>query len=98
MSMPRDQEKPDCFGIIDRVFPMGDDGLRHSPEACMACIHKTDCLRSAIANPDGVKVREEIVDRAYQSENIGFFERWSRRKYLSQLKEKNTGRQKSKKL
>jgi hypothetical protein len=88
MTMSRDLEKPDCFGILHRVFPLGDDGLRHSPDACMACIHKTDCLRTAIANPDGLKVREEVVDRAYAAKNIGFFERWSRRKYLSRLKGK----------
>jgi len=88
MSMPKDQEKPDCFGLIDVVFPMKEDGLRHSPDTCMSCVHKTDCLRTAMGNPDGVQVREEIVDRAYASENIGFFERWSRRKQLSKLKEK----------
>ena len=88
MPMPRDPKKPDCFGVIVVVFPLKEDGLRHSPDACMACVHKTDCLRAAIANPDGLQVREEVVDRAYAAKNIGFFERWSRRKYLSQLKEK----------
>ena len=86
--MARDPEKPDCFGDIHTVFPLGDDGLRHSPESCLACAHKTDCLRTAMAGGDGVQVREEMVDRAYTSNNMGFFERWSRRKYLSKLKGK----------
>jgi len=80
------EEKPDCFGMIDIVFPMHDDGLRHSPETCMVCVHKTECLRSAIRKPAGVKVEEEIVDRAYDSRKISFLQRWSKRKSLSQRK------------
>jgi len=76
------QHKPSCFGDLKIVFPMGEDGLRHSPESCMICVYKTQCLRTAIKNPDGIKVKEELVDRAYESKTIGFFERWSRRKYL----------------
>lgn len=83
------QLKPDCFGVLEIVFPMGDDRLRHSPERCMLCVHKTECLRSAIKNPDGLKVKEEIVDRAYESKTIGFWQRWSRRKYLKKIKKDN---------
>jgi hypothetical protein len=54
----------------------------------MVCIHKTDCLRAAISDRNGLQVREEVVDRAYAAKNIGFFERWSRRKYLNQLRGK----------
>ena len=84
--MTEDRQKPECFGIIEIVFPMHEDGLRHSPEACMACIHKTGCLRTAIAHPEGATVEEEIVDRAYDAGRIGFLQRWSRRKQLSQRK------------
>lgn len=80
------QPKPDCFGVLEIVFPMSDDRLRHSPDSCMICIHKTECLRSAIKNPDGHKVKVEIVDRAYEAKNIGFLQRWSRRKYLKKKK------------
>lgn len=90
-AMGTKQEKPECFGIISIVFPMHDDGLRHSPESCMACAYKTECLRTAIQNPDGLQVREEIVDRAYDSGNIGFLKRWSKRKYLSQIKKRKSG-------
>lgn len=76
----------DCFGDINTVFPMHEDGLRHSPESCMACSDKTECLRSAIKNPDGLQVQEEIVDRAYESKNISFLQRWSKRKYISKMK------------
>ena len=39
---------PDCFGDLDIVFPMGDDGLRASPAACLACDRKTACLAAAL--------------------------------------------------
>jgi len=84
--MGANQYKPDCFGVIDIVFPMHDDGLRHSPESCMVCSYKTECLRMAIQNPDGLKVQEEIVDRAYESKKISFIERWSKRKYISKIR------------
>ncbi|MDA3897203.1 MAG: hypothetical protein PF482_13780 [Desulfobacteraceae bacterium] len=85
----KSEPKPDCFGVINIVFPMHDDGLRHSPERCMVCLHKTECLRTAIKNPDGLQVQEEIVDRAYESRNISFLQRWSKRKYISKMKKEN---------
>jgi len=63
---------------------MGADGLRASPPACMRCPHKTDCLRSAVRDDGGRRMRREAVDRAYRSGAIGFLERWSRRKMLQQ--------------
>ena len=77
-------KKPDCFGDLETVFPMGSDGLRESPPGCP---HKTDCLRSAIQGKRGQTVRQEAIDRAYQSGTIGFLERWSRRKLLKQGRE-----------
>ena len=68
--------------MLDRVFPIGEDGLRSSPEACLECIHKTECLRSAMAGSGGLTVHEELVDRAYESGMIGFLGRWSKKKDL----------------
>lgn len=76
------QKYPTCFGNLDVVFPMGPDGLRCTPDTCMACKYKTDCLRAAMDQSSGIGVREEMVDRAYASGRMGFFERWSRRKTL----------------
>ena len=73
---------PSCFGMIDRVFPIGENGLRSSPETCLECICKTECLRSAMAGSDGLTVHEELVDRAYDSGMIGFLGRWSKKKDL----------------
>jgi hypothetical protein len=75
-------EKRRCFGELATVFPMGADGLRHTPLECMRCARKTDCLRQALAAEAGCAVHEEVVDRAWRSGAIGFFERWSRKKAL----------------
>ncbi len=80
------QKTPTCFGNLDIVFPMGPDDLRCTPDTCMACEHKTECLRTAMARPGGIGVREEIVDRAYASGRIGFFKRWSDRKAFNRQK------------
>jgi hypothetical protein len=80
----RNEEEPACFGDLEIVFPKTDDGLRHSPESCIHCFHKTECLRKAMAGKGGLKVKEENTDRAYASGTIGFFERWSKKKVIRQ--------------
>lgn len=84
---------PPCFGDLEKVFPEGDDGLRHSPDGCLLCSEKTACLRSAMQGEQGLRVREEKVDRDYASGALGFFERWRRKKALhtrrSQKERKN---------
>lgn len=77
------ETRPRCFACLDEVFPIGDDGLRHSPERCMVCYCKVECLRTAMAGDEGVKVKEELVDRAYESGVSGFLERWAKRKTLA---------------
>lgn len=73
---------PDCFGKMDIVFPMADDGLRCSPESCLACDLKTDCLKTAMNRKEGLKAREELTDRFYKAGMIGFLKRWSDKKDL----------------
>ena len=73
---------PACFGLLDSVFPAGTAGYRNTPEVCLACFHKTDCLKTALAGCGGLRVREELIDRAYASGMIGFLERWSKKKDL----------------
>jgi hypothetical protein len=79
-------KQPECFGQLDTVFPMGEDGLRHSPETCLRCLHKTDCLRTGLKGEAGLKVHEEHVDRSYDSGMIGFVERWSQKKAIGRRK------------
>ena len=75
-----DKKIPNCFGKLETVFPKGKNGLRITPEACLLCDCKTECLRSAIDGVGGLKVREEFIDRAYSSGTMGFLERWSKKK------------------
>ena len=82
MTTDSKENYPDCFGKLEIVFPMGSQGLRETPKVCLPCPHKTLCLRNAMQKTEGLKVREERVDRAYQSGMMGFFERWSRKKSL----------------
>jgi hypothetical protein len=73
---------PYCFSKLEKVFPLGADGLRHTPESCMPCLYKTECLRAAMKKSDGLKVHEEKLERAYASGAVGFLERWSKKKDL----------------
>jgi hypothetical protein len=81
------QKFPPCFGDLESVFPVGEAGLRQTPGSCMVCVYKTECLRKAMAEKGGITVREEMVDRAYESGMVGFFERWSRKKALAAKKQ-----------
>ena len=83
------QEKlPYCYGKLEEAFPMGEDGLRHVPESCMVCLYKTRCLKSAMEGAEGLAVKEERVDQAYEAGMIGFFGRWSRKKMLHRKRKK----------
>jgi hypothetical protein len=82
----REKEYPYCFGKLENVFPLEKDGLRHTPESCMVCFCKTECLREAVNGPQGRQVHEERLKRAYNSGTISFFERWSRKKALKRKK------------
>jgi hypothetical protein len=77
---------PDCFGELEIVFPLGDDGLRHTPAPCFECPLKTECLRTGLEGRAGLNVHEEQVDRSYHAGAIGFVERWSRKKAIDRRK------------
>lgn len=84
------EQYPDCYGILDKVFPMDEhSGLRITPTECFACTHKTQCLKTALHAKDGLKAKEELVDRAFESGMLGFIQRWSQKKEIHrQMKEK----------
>lgn len=82
-SMKNDPDLPECFGNLEKVFPMGKNGLRETPEDCFFhCPVKTRCLKQAIATKDGVKVEEELIERSTKAGAMNFLERWSRKKQL----------------
>lgn len=79
-------QRPSCFGDLKTVFPLRSDGLRVTPAACLQCPLKTGCLRAAMGGADGLRVREEMIDRAYRGGLVGFFQRWSRKKSIQRMK------------
>jgi len=83
---------PECFACLETVFPVGSDGLRHTPPECLGCEIKTECLRAAVAGEQGLAVHQERLKRAYQAGNVGFLERWARQKTLVGRKKKSGGR------
>ncbi|MCF8111764.1 MAG: hypothetical protein K9J85_09775 [Desulfobacteraceae bacterium] len=85
------ENRPECFGVLELVFPMSENGLRETPEVCMACRHKVECLKTAIKQDDGLRVEDEKVDRAYQAGKITFFERWAKKKSIHLRKHKDSG-------
>ena len=78
-------ETRDCFGILDNVFPKGKEGLREIVLACFQCPERTSCLRTALSTKEGIKMKEEILDRAVAGGLVGSLQRWSRKKELSRL-------------
>ncbi len=64
---------PPCFGELDKVFPMLENGLRQTPESCFFhCPVKTRCLKQAMASRDGASVEEELIDRSEQAGMMTF--------------------------
>ena len=85
-----DEEKtprPACYGRLETVFPMGEDGLRHTPPECLECDVKTPCLRRAVEGEQGVPVREERLARAWRAGHVGFLGRWAELKALKGRRE-----------
>jgi len=70
--------QPDCFGDLAKVFPMGADGLRHSPAECQACPDKVACLKAALATPVGAAVKRGGAGAdGPASRALTGFKRWS---------------------
>ena len=88
-------DAPGCFGQLDTVFPIGEEGIRSSPPECMQCAHAKSCLQAALRSPEGLKLQEEKLDRAYECGLIGKVERWSKKKLIRQQIDAMTSDKKS---
>jgi hypothetical protein len=77
-----------CFGILERVFPVGTKGMRETPPSCLDCADKTACLRTALSTPQGIEFRGELLEKNRSGGLLGLVKRWSRKKELSHLMEK----------
>ena len=80
--------KKQCFGSIEEVFPLGDEGLREVPVHCLECPFKTECLRAALSSEKGIAFKEERVRQAEQNGFMGWLKRWSELKSLARDREK----------
>ncbi len=82
--------QPKCFGHIERVFPMGLDGMREVSAECWPCPERVDCLRQAVASPEGDDALTGEMAKREQDHTggvTGFFKRWSRLKSHHRRKE-----------
>ena len=83
-----------CFGDLDRVFPMGKEGLREVPSDCFECPEKTPCLKTALDSKKGVALRSEVLERVPVRGFVGRLKRWSEKKALNQLMKQKEGKKK----
>jgi len=77
--------KKDCFGILDKVFPVGEKGLREIVPECYHCPERVECLKAAISTKEGLEMRAEILKSADAEGIVGRLQRWSQKKALSRL-------------
>ena len=61
---------------------MGQSGLREIVPNCFECPDRVACLKNAIATSEGLKMREEILERAVPRGFVNRLQRWSRKKEL----------------
>ena len=82
----------ECFGVLHRVFPMGERGLREVAPDCQACPERVPCLKAALRTREGLEMRSEILGRSSPRGFMGGLKRWSRKKALSRLAEREKER------
>jgi len=88
------QPRKDCFGILDNVFPMGNEGLREIVPECFKCSEKEECLQAALKTEQGFELRSEALDRSSSEGLMGRLKRWSDKKALSKRQKGQRGERK----
>jgi hypothetical protein len=86
-------EKRECYGVLDKVFPMGDEGMREVPPRCQECSGRVACLRTAMSTPEGIALRAEMGNRAPAKGIWGRLQAWSMRKELYRMKKERKHRE-----
>jgi len=86
--------KKDCFGVLDQVFPVGEDGLREIVRACFECSDRVSCLKAALDTREGLEMRSQNLDRAASGGMIGRLRRWSYKKELHRLMQREKAKKK----
>lgn len=84
-------QRKECFGILDKVFPMGRDGLREIVPTCFDCPDRVACLRASLQTKEGFELRGQALDRSSAGGIAGRIKRWSEKKELSRLEKEREG-------
>ena len=74
-----------CYGILDRVFPIGSSGLREVSTECFRCPEGPRCLKEALSTKEGLEMRAAFLERRGSGGLVGRLKRWSAKKELSRL-------------
>jgi hypothetical protein len=85
-------EKKDCFGILEKVFPVGDRGMREVRAACFQCPDRVACLKAALDTREGLEMQLDALERQPSAGFRGRLQRWSRKKALSRSIEERKGK------
>ncbi len=85
------QSHKDCFGILDKVFPLGKEGLREIVPACFDCPQRKECLQAALQTEEGFELRSQVLERSSARGIVGRLRRWSEKKEMSRLKNARQG-------
>jgi hypothetical protein len=85
MSGNKVMEKKECYGILDKVFPFGNEGLRQIPAGCFKCPDRLPCLKTAINTKEGCEMRSDNLNRIPASGFLDRVKRWSQKKELCRL-------------
>ena len=88
------QPPRDCFGILDNVFPMGNEGLREIVPECFDCPDRKECLQAALETKQGFQLKSEALDRSSSGGLVGRLKRWSDKKALSKRQKRLKGAEK----
>ncbi|NLA74773.1 MAG: hypothetical protein GX846_04780 [Deltaproteobacteria bacterium] len=78
-------ERKACYGVLDKVFPRGKEGLRAVPSVCLDCPERLMCLKTAIRTKEGLEMRSENLKRMPAMGMLDRIKRWSQKKELSRL-------------
>ena len=87
-------KKKACFGVLEKVFPMGEEGLREVVPACLQCPEKKACLQEALKTREGLEFRSDLLDRLPVRGLAGRLRRWSEKKTLSRRIKQDKGKEK----
>lgn len=82
------KNKKECYGILERVFPVGEREMREVVPECFDCDDRVECLKAALATSEGLGYREDLLEERSSGGFIGLIRRWSEKKMLSRLREK----------